>query len=225
YDGGIGSRGKPGWHWFAEVPAISIFCSGVRPSSIPEQDIQIILPRLSPSLCLVLSQSDHVPASPFWLHPNVLEFTLGAFSQLDTSNLRMYDMYISTYIVVLRQLGNGMQIAVQQLTIVTIGREHTGVKGDDGGTRLLRLLESSNINESLYNGTRLMISVLSAYISQHEILTSDKAVKIVEVNCIMLLLRYHMHERSFLCYRNDSSENLEKKILLFYLRLSRSSSS
>ncbi|KAF7408426.1 hypothetical protein HZH66_002963 [Vespula vulgaris] len=131
---GIGSRGKPGWHWFAEVPAISIFCSGVRLSSIPEQDIQIILPRLSQSLCLVLSQSDHVPASPFWLHPNVLEFTLGATSQLDSSNLRMYDMYISTYIVVLRQLGNGMQIAVQQLTIVTIGREHTGVKGDDGGT-------------------------------------------------------------------------------------------
>lgn len=86
-------------------------------------------------------------------------------------------------------------------------------------TKLLRLLESSNINESLYNGTRLMISVLSAYISQHEILTSDKAVKIVEVNCIMLLLRHHMHERSFLCYRNDSSENLDHKNLIILLEI------
>nr|KAF7435449.1 hypothetical protein H0235_003640 [Vespula pensylvanica] len=86
---GIGSRGKPGWHWFAEVPAISIFCSGVRLSSIPEQDIQIILPRLSQSLCLVLSQSDHVPASPFWLHPNVLEFTLGCSKViLETARMR-----------------------------------------------------------------------------------------------------------------------------------------
>ena len=50
----------------ARLPAISAFHSSAQPSPIPKQDIQISPRR----------RGSHIRVSPFWSHPNVLEFTL-----------------------------------------------------------------------------------------------------------------------------------------------------